>query len=99
MEKPPGVGQLQRSPALEQQYPQLVFQLLDLPAQGRLGDVQQLRGAGEVQRLGQHLEIPQVTQFHGTSAKSVCEYLKGIKQDQFYIGLTKKAVPESVPEL
>ena len=39
LEKPPGVGQLQRSPAFQQHHAEFVFQLLDLPAQGRLGDV------------------------------------------------------------
>ncbi|MCY1426506.1 hypothetical protein D9M71_423280 [compost metagenome] len=71
MEKPPGVGQLQRSAALEQHHPQFVLQLLDLPTQGRLGDVQQLGRAGEVEGLSQYLEVTQVPQFHGASSQSV----------------------------
>jgi hypothetical protein len=61
--------------------------------------VQQLGGAGEVEGLSQHLKIPQVTQFHGASERQSFAYLKGIKSDQFYIGIVKKAVRESVPEL
>ncbi|MNE29385.1 hypothetical protein D3C80_1228640 [compost metagenome] len=74
MEKTPGVGQLQRAAALQQHHPQFVLQLLDLPAQRRLGDVQALGGAGEVEGLSQYLEITQVPQFHGASGFSI-EYL------------------------
>jgi len=67
IEKPPGCGQPQRSATFKQNHPQFVFQLLDLPTQRRLGDVQAFGGAGEVQRFTQHLEIAQMTQFHGGS--------------------------------
>ncbi|CAH0308122.1 hypothetical protein SRABI70_04616 [Pseudomonas sp. Bi70] len=39
IEEPPGLGQAQRPAALDQGHAQLVFQLLDLPAQRRLGDM------------------------------------------------------------
>jgi len=64
IEKPPGLGQPQRSAALEQHHPQFLLQLLDLPTQWRLGNVQALGGTGEVEGFPQHLEIAQVTQFH-----------------------------------
>ena len=67
VEKPPGLGQPQRSAAFEQDHPQFVLQLLDLPAQRRLGDVQAFGGAGEVEGFTQHLEIAQMTQFHDGS--------------------------------
>ncbi|MNV64827.1 hypothetical protein D3C71_1574890 [compost metagenome] len=67
VEKAPGFGQAQGAFTHDQQRAQLIFQLADLPAQGRLGHVQQFGGAGEVERLGQHLEVTQVTQFHQTS--------------------------------
>ncbi|MNE98954.1 hypothetical protein D3C80_1975560 [compost metagenome] len=38
--------------------------MLDLPAQGQLGNVQALGGTGEIQGFGQDLEITQVTEFH-----------------------------------
>jgi len=64
IEKTPGFGQAQRPTALQQHHPQFILQLLDLPAQGRLGDVQAFGSPGEVKGLAQHLEIAQVTQFH-----------------------------------
>ena len=67
IKKPPGLGQPQRAATLEQNHPQLIFQLLDLPAQRRLGDVQAFGGAGEVEGFPQYLEIAQVTQFHDGS--------------------------------
>ena len=76
IEKPPGLGQPQRSAALQQNYAQFIFQLLNLPAQRRLGNVQAFGGAGEVQCFTQHLEIAQMTQFHGGSfhtLKVLCE--------------------------
>ncbi|MNP72769.1 hypothetical protein D3C76_1693850 [compost metagenome] len=57
MEKPSGVGQPQRPATLEQHHPQFILQLLDLPAQGRLGDVQPFSGAGEIEGLSQHLKV------------------------------------------
>ncbi len=76
IEKPAGLGQPQRSAALQQNHAQFIFQLLNLPAQRRLGDVQAFGGAGEVQRFTQHLEIAQMTQFHVGSfhtLKVLCE--------------------------
>ena len=67
IEKPTGLGQPQRSATFKQDHAQLVLQLLDLPAQWRLGDVQAFGGAGEVEGFPQHLEIAQVTQFHNGS--------------------------------
>lgn len=64
IEKSPGLGQAQGAATLQQNDPQFILQLLDLPAQGRLGDVQAFGGAGEVEGLAQHLEIAQVSQFH-----------------------------------
>ncbi len=64
IEKPPGLGQPQRSATFQQDHTQFIFQLLDLPAQRRLGDVQANGGAGEVEGFTQHLEIAQMTQFH-----------------------------------
>ncbi len=67
IKKTPGRGQPQRSAAFQQNYAQFIFQLLDLPAQWRLGDVQANGGAGEVEGFTQHLEIAQMTQFHDGS--------------------------------
>ncbi len=67
IEKPPGLGQPQRSATLQQNHAQFLFQLLDLPAQRRLGDVQAFGGTGEVEGLPQHLEVAQMTQFHNGS--------------------------------
>ena len=67
IEESPGLGQPQRSATFEQDHAQLILQLLDLPAQRRLGDVQAFGRAGEVEGLPQHLEIAQVTQFHDDS--------------------------------
>lgn len=67
IEKPPGFGQPQRSATLQQDHAQFLFQLLDLPAQRRLGDVQVFGSTGEVEGLPQHLEVAQMTQFHNGS--------------------------------
>ena len=67
IKKPPGLGQPQRPAALQQNHPQFILQLLDLPAQWRLGDVQAFGGAGEVEGLSQHLEVAQMTQLHNGS--------------------------------
>jgi hypothetical protein len=46
---PTGDGELRRAPdAGEELDAELTLQLLDLPAERRLGDVESLRGAGEV---------------------------------------------------
>ena len=71
IEVPPGLGQPQRPAPLQQHHTQLIFQLLDLPAQRRLGDVQAFGGAGEVQGFPQHLEITQVAQFHTDSSHTL----------------------------
>ena len=42
----------------------LALQLADLLGEWRLGDVQALRGAAEVQFLGDGTEIPQMAQLH-----------------------------------
>ena len=67
IEKPPGFGQSQRAAAFQQNHPQLILQLLDLPAQRWLGDVQAFGGPGEVEGFAQHLEVAQMTQFHDGS--------------------------------
>jgi hypothetical protein len=60
-----GIGERHRTPrALEQPHAQLRLQRADLLAQRRLGDVQALGGAREVQLLGDGDEIAQVTQLH-----------------------------------
>ncbi len=64
IEKPSGLGQAQWPTAFQQHHPEFILQLLDLPAQRRLGDVQTFGGTGEVEGLAQHLEVAQVTQFH-----------------------------------
>src|SRR5690606_8339972 len=50
--------------SLEQRYPDLAFQVPDLPAQRRLRHVQPFRSAGDVLLLGDRYEIAQVTQLH-----------------------------------
>ncbi len=67
IEKPPGFGQSQWAAAFQQNHPQLILQLLDLPAQRWLGDVQAFGGPGEVEGFAQHLEVAQMTQFHDGS--------------------------------
>ncbi len=90
-EKPPGLSQPQRSAPFQQNHAQFVLQLLDLPAQRRLGDVQAFGGAGEVQGFTQHLEIAQMTQFHDGSfhtlrvlleTNSILEARKNAAQNQ-----------------
>ena len=65
VEEAPGLGQAQRPAAFEQGHAELVFELLELPAQRRLGDVQALGGAGEIEGFGERLEIAQMTKLHG----------------------------------
>ncbi len=76
IEKPPRLGQPQRAATLEQNHPKLILQLLDLPAQRRLGDVQAFGGAGEIEGFPQHLEIAQVSQFHDGSFHTLRVLLK-----------------------
>ncbi len=63
----PGVGQAQRPAALQQGHAEQFLELLDLPAQRWLGDVQALGGAGEVEGAGHFAEVAQVSQLHDTS--------------------------------
>jgi hypothetical protein len=79
MEKPPGVGQLQRSAAIEQQHPELVFQLLDLPAERGLGDVKHFRRAREIPLARYGAEVPQLSQIHRPS-RFLLPYSTGIVQ-------------------
>ena len=57
---------------LEQLHLQLLLERADLPRQHRLGDMQRLRGAPEVQLLGHRHEIAHLAQIqvHGTPASS-----------------------------
>lgn len=71
IEVAPGFGQPQWPATLQQDHAQLILQLLDLPAQRRLGDVQAFGGAGEIQRFPQHLEVTQVAQFHTDSSHTL----------------------------
>lgn len=50
--------------AQEQRRADLALQLLDLLAERRLADAQPRGGAGEMQLVGDHGEIAQVSQFH-----------------------------------
>ncbi len=60
-----GRGQLHAAGGADQQrHPELGLECADLLGQRGLGDVQSLRGAAEVQFLGDGAEVPQVTQFH-----------------------------------
>jgi hypothetical protein len=49
----------------EERDPQVFFQLADLPAQGRLRDVQLLSSLAEVEAFRDRDEVSCVTQFHG----------------------------------
>ena len=61
----PGPGQFHRTGvAFQQTHFKFVFQRFDLPAQRRLGQVQALGGAPEIQLLGHRHKITQVSQFH-----------------------------------
>ncbi len=71
IEVAPGFGQPQWPATLQQDHAQLILQLLDLPAQRRLGDVQAFGGAGEIQGFPQHLEVTQVAQFHTGSSHTL----------------------------
>src|SRR5207253_2777066 len=66
---PSGFSQSQRATALQQHHAQLVFQLLNLSAEGRLSDMQTLGGASEVEGFPQYLEITQMAKLHGDSSK------------------------------
>ncbi|MCY1424427.1 hypothetical protein D9M71_401710 [compost metagenome] len=61
-----GRGQLEAAgQALEQQHAELFFELLDRGGQRRLGDMQLLRRAAEVEGLGEDQHLPELTKFHG----------------------------------
>ena len=51
--------------AVKQPMADLGLELLDLVRQRRLGDVNGLRRAGEIEMFGECREITQMTQFHG----------------------------------
>ena len=66
IKKAPGFSQAQRPGlAVEQLHANFVFQLLNLPAQRRLGDVQPLSGPGEAALLRHGHEIFEVSKIHG----------------------------------
>lgn len=71
IEVPPGFGQPQWPATLQQDHAQFILQLLDLPAQRRLGNVQAFGSTGEVQGFPQHLEVTQVAQFHTDSSHTL----------------------------
>ncbi|MOA15059.1 hypothetical protein D3C78_1351990 [compost metagenome] len=65
-----GLGQRQRPRAAHQQgHPQLLFQLLYLPTQRRLRDMQAFGGAGDVPLLRDHHKIAQMAQIHLHTSK------------------------------
>jgi hypothetical protein len=49
---------------VEQRDPELTFELLDLLAQSRLGQVDSSGGAAEVQLFRNRHEVPEVSEFH-----------------------------------
>ena len=57
--------------ALEQRRTQLLLQILDLPAQRRLRDVQPLGGAGEALLVGHGDEVAQVAKLHAAYLGSI----------------------------
>jgi hypothetical protein len=64
-ERPAGVGELDPiTGAIEQGHANLGLQRLDLLCKGRLGHIEALGRAGEIQFLGDRQEVPQVTQLH-----------------------------------
>ncbi|MNR02822.1 hypothetical protein D3C85_1186900 [compost metagenome] len=78
VEKAPGLGQAQGAATLQQGHAQFVLQLLDLPAQRRLGDMQAFGRAGEIEGFRERLEVAQVAKLHGDSgavAFQVVRYL------------------------
>ena len=65
IEQPPGLGQADRAAvAVDQRHAQILLEQLDLPAERRLGDVQDLRRAGEIALPRQSDEISELTQIH-----------------------------------
>ncbi len=82
----PSLGQAQGSAAFEQRHAEFVLELLDLPAQRWLGDVQALGGAGEVEGFGERLEVAQVTKLHGRLSFGI--------DDTFQVLLQTKSILE-----
>ncbi len=91
IEKTPGFGQSQGPATFQQDHAQFIFQLLDLPAEGGLGDVQAFGGAGEVQGFSQHLKVTQMAQLHTDSfhtlevlfeTHSILEPVKELEQNR-----------------
>ena len=71
-ERRPGGGQLDLALVAQQQRrADLLLELADLLAQRRLGHVQALRRAAEVQLLGDGDEVAQVSELHGSSVMMV----------------------------
>jgi hypothetical protein len=63
-----GLGQFDPTcAALKQFHTKLLFEILDLPTQGRLGDVKPPRRLRHVAKLGHGREITQMAKFHATS--------------------------------
>ncbi len=60
----PRLGQCDRPATVQELGADLLFQLLDLPAERRLGDVQELGGAAEAALGGHAHEIAQMTKLH-----------------------------------
>ncbi|MNR33826.1 hypothetical protein D3C85_1515370 [compost metagenome] len=101
MEEASGLGQAQGPATLQQGHAQLLFELLDLPAQRGLGDVQAFRGTGEIEGFGKRLEVAQVAKLHGGSravAIMAGRYLAGIELDKLYIGPGRSSRPLSGPD-
>src|SRR5260370_25643687 len=75
------VRQAQRTAsAFDQRYPKLVFELLDLPAQWRLRDMQRLGRAGEVSLARHRREVSELAQLPTIPPR--------YGSDQFSLGLT-----------
>ena len=61
----PGLGEFDPTcAALKQFHPKLLFEILDLPTQRRLGDVKPPRRLRHVAKLGDDCEITQMAKFH-----------------------------------
>ena len=81
-EQPPRIGEADRPrAALEQHHAQLFLQLLDLSAQRRLRDVQQLRRAGEVPLTSHGHEVADLPEFQSIPP--------GYGGDRFGLGLLR----------
>ena len=69
----PGLGEFDPTcAALKQFHPKLLFEILDLPTQRRLGNVKPPRRLRHVAKLGDGCEITQMAKSHTTShSKSI----------------------------